>query len=191
MANAADWIQTFTGRKVYPLDLRSSDVRLEDIAHHLARIGRFTGATKGDDAYSVAQHSVLVSLYCDPADALWGLLHDASEAYLLDVARPLKHDPRFAFYREVEAGAMDAITAAYGLGREMPASVKTADDRMLATEARDLMSPLHPEWRVMEEPYRRRIVPLRACDAEEMFLTRFRMITFRPDEAQLDAEAYR
>jgi 5'-deoxynucleotidase YfbR-like HD superfamily hydrolase len=187
----SSWIQTYTGRKVYPLALQPSDVCIEDVAHHLARIGRFTGATKGDDAYTVAQHSVLVSIYCEPAAALWGLLHDASEAYLLDLPRPLKRDPRFAFYVHAEHDAMDVITTRFGLLNEMPASVKEADSRMLATEARDLMSPLHPEWRNMAEPYRRRIFPLRAIDAEEMFLMRFRMITTEPMRATTDAEAYR
>jgi uncharacterized protein len=189
--DGGEWLQTFTGRKVFPLDLQPEDIAIEDVAHHLARIGRFSGATKGEHAYSVAQHSMLVSLYCDPADALAGLLHDASEAYLLDLPRPLKRDPRFSFYREAERRAMATICAAFGLPEETPDGVKEADNRMLATEARDLMAPLHPEWRGMAAPYARRITPWSAANAEEAFLTRFRIVTGSPGRAAEDLTAYR
>lgn len=171
-----DWVQSFTGRKIFPLDLRPEDVAIEDVAHALACQARFSGHTKRGP-YSVAQHSVLVSLNADPADALWGLLHDASEYVLQDIPRPLKHTPAFAFYREAEARAMAAICEAFGLPLAMPASVEVADQRILATEARDLMAPLHPEWTMRAEPYPQPIRPWAWGYAEAMFLDRFYALT--------------
>lgn len=146
-----DWTQTSTGRKVYPLDLRAEDIDVRDIAHHLAHQCRFSGATRFH--YSVAQHSVLVARNCPAADALWGLLHDASEAYLVDLPRPLKRLPGMEAYREAERQAMRAVCLRFGLPLEEPESVKRADLLLLSTEARDVMSPLHPEWLHQEPAY--------------------------------------
>jgi hypothetical protein len=85
-----DWIQTYSGRQFWPLDPRVEDVHLEDIAHALSNVCRYTGHVR--EFYSVAEHSVHVSWSCEPEDALWGLLHDASEAYLADMARPVKQN---------------------------------------------------------------------------------------------------
>jgi hypothetical protein len=141
-----DWIQTFTGRRFWPLDPRPGDVDLRDIAHALARQCRFSGHTAV--FYSVAEHSVLVSRRCgdDPVVRRWGLLHDAAEAYLVDLPRPLKRLPGFAAYREAEALVMAAVCARFGLPPEMPAAVAAADEMMLGVEARSLMAPLDPEW---------------------------------------------
>ena len=139
-----DWIQVRSGGKFYPLDPRPEEIHITDIAHALSHVVRFTGHTS--KPLSVAQHSVMVSWYCDPADALWGLLHDASEAYLSDIARPVKQMPEMAPYREAERRLMAVICDRFGLPREMPESVRRADEMMLATESRDLMAPRHPEW---------------------------------------------
>jgi hypothetical protein len=183
------WIQTYTGRKVWPLAMKFSDVCIEDIAHSLANQCRFTGHVK--EFYGVAQHSVLVSYYCDPEDALWGLLHDATEAYLIDVPRPLKQHPDFAFYRSAETDCMFAIAAAFMLPLPMPESVHVADHRLLATESRDLMAPLHPDWIITDEPYRRRIVSWTPESAEIAFLTRFRRLTTNFPVAKFDGLDYR
>lgn len=144
MSRRGDWIQVASGAKFWPLDPRPDEVDIRDIAHALANQSRFSGHTK--EFLSVGQHSVLVSENCDPADALWGLLHDASEAYLVDLPRPLKALPEFAAYREAEAAVMRCVCDRFGLPVEMPESVRRADETLLATEARDLMAPLHPEW---------------------------------------------
>lgn len=82
------WILTHSGRRVSLYAPKSDDICTLDIAHHLGRIGRFTGA--GDKYISVAQHCIHVSMICPPEYARWALLHDASEAYLTDVNSPLK-----------------------------------------------------------------------------------------------------
>jgi hypothetical protein len=139
-----DWIQVASGGRFWPMDPRPSEVNIEDIAHTLSNQCRFSGHVS--EFYSVAQHSVLVSLWCDPADALWGLLHDASEAYLIDVPRPIKRLPEMQAYRAAEDAVMECVRERFGLGQYMPASVHAADEKALATEARDLMSPLDPGW---------------------------------------------
>lgn len=175
------WIQTYTGRKLHPLALRVEDVDLRDIAHALGNQCRFAGHTKA--FYSVADHCVRVSHVCDPADALWGLLHDASEAYLTDIPRPLKCLPEFAAYREAEVCVMATVCAAFGLPPEQPESVSRADVTLLVTEARDLMAPLHADWHhtpgngfaVLPE----KIIPLTPGGSEWRFLQRARELMGR------------
>lgn len=169
------WIQTYTGRKFWPLDPRPEDIVVEDIAHALALTCRFTGHVR--EFYSVAQHSVLVSQNCQPEDALWGLLHDASEAYIADVSRPLKKEWAFREYRAAEARLEIAICNRFGLPLDKPMSIKAADDTLLTTEARDLMSPLAIGWiHRPEHGYQAlaaKIQPVGPERAEVMFLNRF------------------
>lgn len=146
-----DWLQTFTGKKLYPLAPTPDAICIEDIAHALANQCRFNGHTK--KFYSVAQHSVLITDYFfDPdlgdfADlAQYALLHDASEAYLSDIPRPLKLLPEFEFYRQAEKKLQSMIYEKFGLSPEEPAEVKEADQRILAEESLWLMAPLHPDW---------------------------------------------
>lgn len=144
MFRRGDWIQTFTGKRFYPCDPRPEEVDPVDICHALACVSRFTGHTR--EPYSVAQHSVMVSKLCDEEDRLWGLLHDASEAYIADVARPLKRESVMEGYRDMERRIMAAVCLRFGLPLEQPLSVDRADMQALAVEARDQMSPLDPDW---------------------------------------------
>jgi 5'-deoxynucleotidase YfbR-like HD superfamily hydrolase len=150
MPPGSNWIQTFTGQKFDPLKPRASDVRLEDVAHALALVCRFTGHVR--HFYSVAEHSVRVSLLAEryaiegkrrPEDvrmiARWGLMHDGSEAYLADVASPVKRSAIFAGYRTAEKRLLRVITDACHLPPDMPAEVSRADLVLLATEARELL----------------------------------------------------
>jgi len=146
MVKSDGMIITASGHWFNVLDPNPDEVRIEDIAHALANQCRFTGHTS--QFYSVAQHSVLVSWHCDPEDALAGLLHDASEAYLSDIARPVKKHPDFGpFYLAAEEKLTAAVYKHFGLDiTAPPASVKLADDLMLRTEARDLMPDEFPVY---------------------------------------------
>lgn len=167
-----DWIQTYTGRKFWPLEPRAEDVDIVDISRSLSQLCRFTGHTR--TFYSVAEHSVRVSQEVPQEFALWGLLHDASEAYLLDLARPLKLLPELAPYRDAEAAVMRAVCERFGLPLEQPEAVGRFDRVLLRTEQRDLMQPPAPgEDRSDAEPLRERIRPWSATDAESDFLLRF------------------
>jgi len=84
----AAFLPTCSGRRVHLLNPSPDEIAIEDIAHALSHACRFAGHVPS--YYSVAQHSVLVSELLDERTALWGLLHDASEAYLHDLTRPLK-----------------------------------------------------------------------------------------------------
>jgi hypothetical protein len=95
--------------------------------------------------YSVAEHSVHVSKLCPAEDALWGLLHDASEAYLVNLPRPLKLLPEFAAYREAERRLQLAVAVRFGLPPDQPASVTEADDTMLWIEAHSLLGSMPVE----------------------------------------------
>ena len=126
---------------------------------------------------SVAQHSVLVSELVPHHDALWGLLHDASEAYLCDLPAPIKRDPEMSFYRIAEDRLMRAICRKFGLGPQMPFSVMAADKLALATEFRDVTTVNDPDWIVAEcgvapiSDYT--IIPWLPAMAEDRFLRRF------------------
>jgi hypothetical protein len=188
----SDWIMTASGRRFWPLAPCVEDVSIVDIAHHLGHLCRFTGAVR--TFYSVAQHSVLVSfaLAIDHRESgscgsmtvetagLYGLLHDASEAYLMDVPRPLKRDPQFAPYREAEARLQAVIYRAFDLDPAgEPAVLKAIDRRALRTEQRDLMpDPGEGERRDDVVPFR---TSLREPDypsiARLKFLARFIELT--------------
>lgn len=170
-----EWIQTYTGRRFWPLDPRADDVRIEDIAHALSNICRFTGHTL--KFYSVAQHSVLVSRIVPPADALWALLHDAAEAYLTDIAKPVKECPTFAAYKVAEDRLAKVVAEAFSLPWPMPASIKHADAVLLATERRDVMRSTALAWNVPAEPMETRIFATLPGVAELDFLKRYRELT--------------
>jgi len=177
-----DWIRTFTGKKFRPLTPDPELIDVRDIAHGLAMQGRFGGHTRV--FYSVAEHSVRVSLITPAKDALWGLMHDASEAYLKDMASPIKYAPGVEFYLEAEARLMAAVTIRFGLGTKEPESVKRADAVLLHTEARDLFPPgSHVEWLDVGQAQPRRLNPLEWRGAEEWFLQRFRQLDKRAKAA--------
>ena len=131
-----DWMQTFTGRRFYPLSPRPEELEPADIAHALSLLCRFGGHV--DRFYSVAEHCVLMSQAVSPANALAALLHDATEAYVVDVPRPLKR--QLPGYREIEEQVWFAIAYRFGLDFELPAEVHDADNRILVNERQALLS---------------------------------------------------
>lgn len=172
----SDWIQTFTGRQFWPLAPRVEDIDIKDIAHALANLCRYGGHT--ESFYSVAQHSVLVSQVVPSEHALRGLLHDASEAYLIDVPRPIKHSAGMESYRSAEKALLSVIYSAFDLTAEDPACIKTADNALLRTEQRDLMKVPPAAWkdyRVGALSFT--ITPLLPPEAKKLFLDRFECLT--------------
>lgn len=136
------WIQTYTGRAFDLLDPQPDMVVIEDIAHALSNLCRFTGHTRV--FYSVAEHSVHVAEILPDDLRLQGLLHDAAEAYIQDVATPLKW--LLPDYKQIERRVWKAIAMKFNLPEALDPQVKDADLRMLMTERRDLLGTPPLPW---------------------------------------------
>jgi hypothetical protein len=164
------WIQTYTGRQFWPLDPKPDEVFIEDIAWQLAGQNRWKGASK--DLITIAQHSVIVSRLADPDYALQGLLHDATEAYLGDMAGPVKSGlPDFC---RAEQHLWTVIAERFGVPVELHPSVVKADRISLHTETRDLLVPPPVEWRQwLPPPMAETIAPLGREESALLFLRRF------------------
>lgn len=172
-----DWLITHSGRKVHVRDPEPDDIVLGDIAHALAHLCRFGGHVR--HFYSVAQHSVRVSHLVDKREARAGLLHDAAEAYIGDVIRPLKRE--LADYKAIESAFEECIAVRFGVLLDTP-GVKLADMRALYTErcvlqpeatARALSGELSwPEDERGVEPDPEPLNPLQPVAARALFLMR-------------------
>lgn len=148
-----DWVQTFTGRVFWPMDPLPSEIDIEDIAHALSMQCRFGGHAVR--FYSVAEHSVLLARHVAPEHRKWALLHDAAEAYLVDVPRPVK--PYLGDYRLNEDRLLIAIATRFGLptelpGRILPEAVSEADHAILADERLQVMAPCIRAWSLLRPP---------------------------------------
>ncbi len=170
------WMETYTGVPFYALDPRPEDIRIEDIAHSLANQCRYAGHT--NKFYSVAQHSVIVSQNLPQHLKLWGLLHDASEAYLVDLPRPVKYGTLLGDeYKKIEAPLQTMIYEKFGLFGDEPALVKEVDNKMIPTERRDLMYQTGRVWMHGLEPFPEPIHPWYTETAENVFLSEFFHLT--------------
>lgn len=137
-----DWMQTFTGQAFWPLDARPAEVDPVDVAHALAHLCRYGG--HASRFYSVAEHCVLMSHVVPPDDALAALLHDATEAYMVDLPRPIKR--QFPEYRAAEDRLWLVIAERFGVDAVLPASVHDADNRILLDERAALLGPQPRPW---------------------------------------------
>lgn len=163
---------TASGRPFWPLDPQPEDIRFGDIANGLSRLCRYNGQLHPCvEHYSVAQHSVLVSLHVPPEFALEALLHDAAEAYVGDMVRPLKlkNDQ----YRNDENLVDSMIRAKFDLPSVCSDVVKAADNVACATEKRDLLTETNGvDWGSLPEPWPAPIKPLNAFAARDLFFAR-------------------
>jgi len=173
-----DYINTYSGKKFYPLEPEKSEFLIEDIAHALSNMCRFAGHC--NQFYSVAQHSVLVSNYVSTENALWGLLHDATEAYLSDIPRPIKRLAEFSQYRKIENETMKAIAKNFNIGEIEPEEVKTMDSLILRNEAK-CFNILTPELSIYKlKDLNLEIVALHHTVAKKQFLDAFaRIVKFK------------
>lgn len=157
------YMHTAMGAKYYPFAPKVEDVDIRTIAHHLATIGRWNGATLKASSdhqhdkifYSVAEHSVYVWKYvCEelkrPDLGLVALLHDAAEAYVSDLIRPLKYSHVFSKpFKDVEEINERVIAKKFNLPFPFPKEVKIADEAVCAAEAQQIVSMApNEDWNV-------------------------------------------
>jgi uncharacterized protein len=193
------WQRMLSGRRLDLLDPAPVDVEIEDIAHGLARVARWNGQTVGAQAFSVAQHTLIVEDIAaarnpgwEPRWRLAALLHDAPEYVVGDLISPFKTAIGLD-YKSFELRLLAAIHERFGLPAQLPSDVqseiKTADRLAAYYEATrlagfseaeaniyfgqpdNLPSPLVAALSALE--------PLPAGDAQHKFLLRFRNLIER------------
>jgi hypothetical protein len=178
------YIQTVSGRRFNPLDPDPAEVEIGDIARSLSNQCRFGGNAR--TFYSVSQHSCLAADLVaerggDVVEQLWALLHDASEAYLVDLPHPIKHRSELGrLYAAYEDGLQAAICERFGLPAAPPPLLKALDRSLLATERRAVASEAW-DWPELEGvvPLDLEIEPWLPERAHDEFLERFHRLDAR------------
>jgi hypothetical protein len=168
-----DWMQTYTGKQFWPLDPRIDEIDIRDIAHALAYTCRYNGHC--NTFYSIAEHSVVMSGFASPENRLAALLHDAAEAYICDVPRPLKK--HLAGYGLIEATLEGLIAEKFDLPWPWPEEIKILDERILADERDQLMATPPADWALRHPPLNAYLPCWRPAEAETVFLTVFENLT--------------
>lgn len=127
---ARAWQRMLSGRRLDLLDPTPVDIEIEDIAHGLAFVARWNGQTRGDYAYSVAEHSLLVEVIfgrlcpnARPAERLTALLHDAPEYVIGDMISPVKAAVGPG-YEELDKRLSAAVHIRFGLQAATPPRLK-------------------------------------------------------------------
>lgn len=195
MAHTSDtsraWQRMLSGRRLDLLNPSPLDVEIEDIAHGLARVARWNGQTKGDHAFSVAQHCVLVERIAGELKPLlsregrlMALLHDSSEYVVGDLISPFKAAVGID-YKAFELRLLSAIHIRFGLPPKAPTPmqslIKRADQVAAFHEATQLAGFEPKEARryfgAPAGARTPRLVPLSPTEAQAQFLERFRKLT--------------
>jgi len=172
------WITTFTGHKFHFLNPQPEEVFIEDIGHALGNLCRFGGHSK--KFYSVAEHCLLVSDMLPTELELSGLMHDASEAYVIDLPRPIKYS--IQGYRDVEDRIAKVIQDRFGLTTSD--LIHQADNIALSTEASSLMANTK-DWALLSVPINTELLCLSPMGATEAFMKRFYYLCPRYKQGRL------
>lgn len=197
------WQRMLSGRRLDLLDPSPVDVEIEDIAHGLARVARWNGQTSGANAYSVAQHSLLVEQIVGriakapaPPLLLMALLHDAPEYVIGDMISPFKQAIGAGGYHKVEDRLQSAINLRFGLAGQTPATtkkiIKKADQIAAYYEATRLAGFSQDEAIIYfgrpegVTPDGLPLEPMTTRQAQSAFLARFNMLAdlFNPTRAK-------
>jgi uncharacterized protein len=187
------WQRMLSGRRLDLLDPSPLDIEIEDIAHGLARVARWNGQTRGDHAFSVAQHCVLVERlfahanpFASKAQRLSALLHDAPEYVVGDMISPFKA-ALGVDYKAFENRLLGAIHVRFGLAPLVDAAtqgaIKTADRVAAYLEATQLAGFSIPEaQQFFGQPkglsgFDSMLVPLPSPQAASTYLQQFREVS--------------
>jgi len=188
------WQRMLSGRRLDLLDPQADDIEIEDIAHGLARVARWNGQTVGDHAFSVAQHSLVVTDIVRAIEPQFGarelcaaLLHDAPEYVIGDLISPFKAAIGFD-YKAFEQKLLAAIYDRFGLGRmdaHVVSVIKRADTIAAYYEATTLagFAPEEaerffgrPDLPVVIDRELRGLTPHSTTDAQTRFLAGFKAL---------------
>jgi len=158
--NGSSWIETYTGRKVHPFDVKSREIYLLDIAVALSHLCRFTGHCQR--FYSVGQHSIHVAelVYTQTSDedtVRAALLHDASEAYLNDLSSPVKK--MLPSYKDAEQRMQQCIEKKFHCSQVDHGVIKWADSVLILNEAEQLMDSQGKDWGQKVHPMVHKEIP--------------------------------
>jgi uncharacterized protein len=172
------WVQTYTGKRFDLLNPKVEDICTADICFSLSKQCRFFGHTS--EFYSVAEHSYRVMKIVGEEAKSWALLHDATEAYIGDISRPMRRSLKavsgFDWVKSIEDEISECIREKYlklkDYDEKIAADVKNADNIMLATEARDLLiGGPRDHWTDGFKPLKKRIIPMTSEDSLEFFVS--------------------
>jgi len=200
------WQRMLSGRRLDLLNPSPLDIEIEDIAHGLARVARWNGQTRGDHAFSVAQHCVLVeqiAAHADPkldgAARLAALLHDAPEYVIGDMISPFKA-ALGVDYKAFEERLETAIHLRFGLPPKSPVAIKklikTADRACAFFEATQLAGFSHEEsigfFGLPPKGYSLTIHPLPPFEAQARYVQRYHVLAeaagYAPAPSAFDSE---
>lgn len=168
------WLQTYSSRVVeFPMSVDMVNVR--DIAHSLSNQCRYSGHT--DRHYSVAEHSVHLANHFlrenRPELARAALLHDAGEAYVVDLPRPLKRLlPEYVKLCD----EVDAVISAWAGFDIYPTEVKDADYRICLDERDQAMGTPPKDWEIQGAPLGVALKFWTPREAEVRFLEMYRFL---------------
>ncbi len=175
----SNWIQLHSNLDFDYANLVSDGplpILIDDIAHALSHLCRYCGHCSR--FYSVAEHSVLVSEWIEQLggglmETRWGLLHDATEAYLQDIPSPLKHAPQMAWYREMELRLQERVMFMFQLPLDEPLIVKQSDMDVLEAERDVLLGECDRPWTIYSNrPAQVDVVGLSPRRAKKKFMNR-------------------
>ncbi|MFC3069708.1 HD domain-containing protein [Phenylobacterium soli] len=200
------WQRMLSGRRLDLLDPSPMDIEIEDIAHGLARVARWNGQTTGENAFSVAQHCLVVEEIAahirpdlEPRWRLAALLHDAPEYVIGDMISPFKA-ALGVDYRTFEDSLETAIHVRFGLPAKTPPLVKKlikqADRACAFFEAIQLAGFEHDEaldfFGAPPAGYSLVIDPLPAAQAQERYVHRYNVLSeaagYRGSDVAFDTE---
>lgn len=178
ISRKGDWMQTASGLQFWPLDPRVEEIVIDDIAHALGMACRYAGHCL--QFYSVAEHSVLMTRWLRDNgytndEQLTALLHDAPEAYLVDVPRPVK--PFLTEYKTIEGRLWLMVAARFGVSPNMPSIVKFADNAILNDERDQNLAPCVEPWSTEEGPLGVTLEYWSPSRAKAEFLLEFERLT--------------
>lgn len=180
MSRSKCWIRTMKGRECHFDHLETFVPDIEEVAHALSHICRYTGHVP--EFYSVAQHCCLVAAHLPRRFALAGLLHDATEAYISDLSAPLKRLPGMEFYGTLEERLYARVAATFGVPCPLPREVVEQDLRALATEAKCFFgADVYLDWNLPYRAWNKTYIrPLSSKDAKNAFLAMYKDLYVLP-----------